>query len=149
MATYEEAIDLMYATFKTAWDAGTTAIVGYIPEVQYEGVRSDKHEPQGKAWARLSVRNAVEGQATLGTPQIGKHEYETVGTLTIQLFFPKADNTAMVTGRRLAQLVRNAYRSISSGDEVWYRDATIREQPPGNRWYQINVTVTYTFMETV
>lgn len=150
MTTYEEAIDLMYGAFKTAWDAEASGIIGYTPEVEYEGVRDNRHAKGGKAFARLSVRNVIERQATLGSPGgAGKHEYETIGLMVVQLFLPKSDNTAMVSGRRLAQLVRNTYRSVSAGGEVWFRDATIREQPPGNRWYQINVTIEYNFMETV
>ena len=145
MATYEEAIDLMYGTFKTAWDAGAAAIAGYVPEVQYEGVRSDKHAPNNKIWARLSVRNAIEDQSAMGTPQIGKHVYTSVGTLIIELYLPKNDNNALVVGRRLAQLVQNAYRSVSSGAEVWYREVTIREQPPEERWYRVDVNGIYTF----
>lgn len=151
MTTYENAIDLMYGLFKTAFDAGAGAIVGGpVPYVQYEGITPSKPAPNNKIWARLFVRNVNESQATLGSPDgPGKHEYESVGFLTVQLFLPKDDNGAIVRGRRLAQLVRNAYRSVSANGEVWFRDATIRERPPEERWYVIDISVTYEFMETV
>lgn len=154
--TYEEAIDAMFATFNTAWNAGAAAIVGYVPDVRYEGVPdeddgdSKRHAPTSKYWARLTVRNALEQQATLGTPHgPGTHEYESVGTLSIQLFLPKKEADAMVIGRRLGMLARNAFRGVASGDEVWYNDATLRERAPEDRWYRIDVTATYRFMETV
>lgn len=153
--TYEEAIDAMFVTFKTAWDADAAAIVGYLPDVRYEGVPDDesddkRHAKQSKYWARLTVRNAVERQATLGSPHgPGTHEYESFGTIAIQLFLPKKDDTALVVGRRLGMLVRNAFRGVASGDEVWFTDATLRERNPEDRWYRIDVTATYRFMETV
>jgi hypothetical protein len=149
MATYEEAIDLIYGRFRTAWNAQATAIAGYLPEVKYEGVEDDKNASQSKIWSRVSTRGVIGRQATLGTPQVGKHEYETVGLVTVQIFLPKKDATAITKGRRLAQVAQNAYRSIAAGDEVWFRDATIKEQPPETSWYQINVTAEYNFMETV
>ena len=153
--TYEEAIDAMFKTFADAWNADASAIVGYLPDVRYEGVPDDedddkRHAKQSKYWARLTVRNAVERQATLGTPHgPGTHEYESFGTVSVQLFLPKKDGRALVVGRRLGMLARNAFRGVASGDEVWYTDATLRERNPEDRWYRIDVTATYRFTETV
>lgn len=154
--TYEEAIDAMFATFKDAWEGGAAAIVGYVPEVRYEGITDPdegddkRHAPQSKYWARLTVRNAIEGQMSLGTPSgPGTHEYESIGTLSIQLYLPKKDDDALVLGRRLGMLARNAYRGVASGDEVWYTEVTLRERNPETRWKRIDVTATYRFTETV
>lgn len=152
MTTYSEAIDLMYATFKNAWDTNSITIVGYLPNVEYEGVPQDDdgtHADTNKYWARLSVRNVTEDQATLGSPEVGKHEYETVGIITIELYGPKQDNTAITKLRKLGEFVRNAYRSVASGGEVCYREVTLRERGGESRWRRVDVTAVYTFMETV
>jgi hypothetical protein len=154
--TYEEAIDAMFTTFSDAWNGGAFAIVGYVPDVRYEGLPDDDEDDDkrfpnaGKYWARVTVRNALEQQATLGTPHgPGTHEYDSFGTIRVQLFMPKKDGAAMVIGRRLGMLARNAFRGVASGDEVWYSDATLAERAPETRWYRIDVTATYRFRETV
>lgn len=154
MPTYEEAIDLIYATFKDAWDANASGVVGYVPEVRYEGVPEDdsdgkRHAPTSKYWARLSVRNALEDNAGVGRASAnGARLYQTVGTLSIEIYGPKQDNAAITKLRRLAMFTRSAYRGIASGDEVWYYEATIRERPSEERWHRIDVTAVYNYMET-
>jgi hypothetical protein len=147
MTTYENAIDIMYGVFKTAWDSGASPIIGYVPNAYYDEPATGDHDSLGVAFARLTVRNVAEGQITLGSPDgPGTHEYGTIGLLIAQIFVPKSDTSGVTSGRRLAKLVRDAYRV--AGGEVWFKDVTVREQPPGDRWRQFNVNVEYDFTET-
>lgn len=149
MTTYESAIDTMYGVFKTAWDIGASPIIGYVPVVEYDEPAKGNYDSLTAAFARLTVRNVLEGQLTLGTPDgPGTHEYGTAGLLIIQVFVPKDDNEGIVLGRRLAVLVRNAYRTAGVNGEVWFKNATVVEQPPDDRWRQFNVNVEYDYTET-
>lgn len=146
--TYEEALDAMYATFSAAWSSGAAAVVGYVPEVRREGVANANAAPLDKVYASFYVRNAVEDQATLGTPVgPGTHDYESVGLLVICIHGPKDDDASIGYLRKLATLVTNAYRR--AGGEVWYREVTRRERDPDERWYKVDVQATYEFRETV
>lgn len=148
MTTYDTAIDTMYGVFKAAWDTGASPIMGYLPDVEYDEPDEEGHAPIKQAFARLSVRNVAEGQLAMGNCEGHTKLYETLGLLIIQVFVPKSDNTGVVRGRALAVLVRDAYRTAGVGGEVWFKNATIREQPPGKRWRQFNINVEYDFTET-
>lgn len=150
MPTYEEAIDFMYSRFRDVWEAEAASVVGYtdMPLAIYEGMPVSQRTPTNEYWARLSVRNALDRQITIGSPGAGQYEYESAGTLTIELYLPKQDNAAITKGRRLAVIVRNAYRGVADGDCVWYFDATVRERAAEERWQRIDVTMTYSFNET-
>lgn len=149
MTTYSEAIDNMYGTFKTAWDSGSSPIIGYVPAVEYDEPDEDEHAPLDKAFARLTVRNLNEGLVAIGNCGNDTKLYETTGVLVVQVFVPKADNNGVVTGRALAVLIRDAYRAAGVNGEVWFKNATIREQTPGKRWRQFNVNVEYDFTEII
>ncbi|AJD83167.1 minor tail protein [Paracoccus phage vB_PmaS-R3] len=153
MPTYEEAIDLMYATFSDAWTAGAAAIVGYVPDVRYEGVpdqtETKRHDKTSRYWARLTVRNAFDNTAGVGRANSSEEFlYESVGNLSIEIYGPKQDNAAITKLRRLAMLSRSAYRGVASGGEVVYTEVTIRERPPEDRWQRIDVTAVYNYHET-
>ncbi len=148
MTTHSEALTLVYGRVKSAIEAQAAAAIGYVPTIEYEGVEPNKHAKKTDVWLRCSTRGIVGRQMTLGTPAPGKHDYESVNMLFVQVFAPKKDGAAIVKLRKIAQIVQSAYRSIAAGDEVWFRDATIREQPPEPDWYQANVTVEYNYVET-
>lgn len=148
MTTYSDAINNMYGTFKTAWDNGASPIIGYVPDVEYDEPDEEDRAPLDKAFARLAVRNLNEGLVAMGNCGNDTKLYETVGVLVVQVFVPKKDNNGVVTGRALAVLVRDAYRAAGVNGEVWFKNATIREQTPGKRWRQFNVNVEYDFTET-
>lgn len=149
MTTHSEALTQVYGKVKAAVEAQAAAAIGYVPTIEYEGVEADKHAKKTDVWLRCSTRGVVGRQMTLGTPEPGKHEYESVNMLFVQVFGPKKDGAAITKIRKIAQIAQNAYRSVAAGGEVWFRDATIREQPPEADWYQINVTVEYNYVETV
>ena len=150
MTTYEEAIDVMYVVFKAAWDSGASLIVGYTPAVLYDEPSSDGHDSLDKIFARVTVRNALEDQSSLGSPDgPGQHKYTSEGILIIQIFVPKSDDEGVTLGRRLGMLVRDAFRTAGTAGEVEFTGVTLREQPPREGWRYFNVNADYTFMETV
>lgn len=147
MTTHSEALDLVYGALASAM-ASATAITGGPVPVIYEGAPNNPKAPKRGFWAMAAVRGVIGRQTTLGSPQIGQHDYEQVNMLFVQLFVSKTEGYGMDDLRQLAQIVRSAYRSIAAGQVVWFRDATIREQPPETDWYSINVTVEYSHTET-
>lgn len=148
MTTYSDAIDAMYGTFKAVWDKGASSIIGYTPGVEYDEPDAGARAPLDKAFARLAVRNLNEGLIAMGNCEGDTKLYNTVGVLIVQVFVPKKDNNGVVTGRALAVLVRDAYRAAGVNGEVWFKNATIREQAPDERWRQFNINVEYDFTET-
>jgi len=143
--TYDEAIDQIFSIFRTAWNAKSAAIVGYIPEVRWPGVEEPDTPNTDKFWVRVSQQTVKEGQSTLRND--GCTRYTTDGLLFIQLFCPKSDSKSMEKGRKLAMLARDAYRGNSTDGKVWFRDARIKELPPEKDWYRFNIIAEYEYDE--
>lgn len=148
MTTYSGAIDTMYGVFKTSWDSGASPIIGYTPGVDYDDEDNGQLAKLDQAFARVTLRNLSEGQIGMGEAGGGAKLHETLGVLIMQVFVPRKDNQGATTARALAVLVRDAFREAGAGGDVWFKNATILEQPLSIRWRQININVEYDFTET-
>lgn len=145
--TYENAVSEMFERFYSVWQAGTTAIVGYVPEVRWQGVENGQAPGYDKFWVRVSQQTVLEQQSTLRNPTCGQR-FRTDGLLFIQLFCPKSDPSAMEFGRKLATLARNAFRGYTTASGVWFRNPRVSELESEERWVRLNVTVNYQYDET-
>jgi|SRR5688572_14082970 len=146
---YDEARDEMFALFKAAWDANTTAIAGYVPEVRWQGKELTTKPDRSKYWARVSLQSVLEQQATLSNCVIepGKKKYESAGLIFVQVFAPKAIATAYDTLQKLAIVARDAYRGKTTPGNVWFRNVRINTLEPEELFYRLNVVGEYEFDE--
>ena len=136
MTTHSEAAEAIYAAFQTAWL--TTGL-------QYTFDSESFSPPSLAAWARLSVRNTLGTQETLG--RVGQRNFSRRGSAIVQVFTPLNQGTAQA--RSLATVAKNAFEGKTlSGTDVTFRDVTIREIGPDSTWYQINVDAAFEFFET-
>jgi hypothetical protein len=147
MNTFETGLDNVFKPFWTAWQAGATTIVGYIPDVQWHGTEEGQPHERSKFWARGSQKVLESSQATFRSAT-SQHRLTTYGTVYVQVFCPFTATKAATLGRRLAVLVRNAYTGKESGG-VWFRNPKIVERPTDKDWFQLVVSVDYTFDELV
>jgi len=145
-ATYEEAIDQMSAFFKVAWDANTTAIVGYVPEVFWPGVEKENAPDVAKYWARFTQEGVNEEQTTL-TGDAGCQRFTPEGLIVIQVFCPKLDSVSMENGRKLATVGKEAYRGKKTSGGIWFRNVKIKELTPEAKWNRFNVIAEYEYDE--
>lgn len=144
--TYEQAINDMFSQFFTIWQAGASAIVGYTPEVIWHGVEEGVTPDRSKFWARASHKTALTEQAAF---TVGSKHFTTKGILYIQVFCPFTTQKAVGLGRKLAVLVRNAYSGKESAGGVWFRNPKIVDRPVDKDWFQLVVSVEYTFDEDI
>lgn len=146
---YSEAADEMLALFKAAWEAGSGAIAGYIPEVRWPGVEKTAKPDSSKFWVRVSLQGIKEGQATLSNC-VGlnfKKRYEAKGLIFVQLFCPKSLETAVNKGRFLATVARNAFRGKTTAGGVIFRHARFSELPQEELFHRFNIVAEYEFDE--
>lgn len=146
----EEAIDLMFARFRTAWNAQAAAIVGYVPDVQYQGINAFAKPNTARYFARVSQRTVLESQSTLSTQcgLPGQKRFTTDGLLFVQIFGPTTDKKASLLAPRLARIARNAYRSNVPGDSILYRKARIQDGlEPEAEFVRFNVVTEYQYDE--
>lgn len=146
MTEYEEAIDEMFALFNIAWQAGTSSIVSYIPEIQWPGVEPAVKQDASKYWCRVSQRTVSEEQSCLKNSE-GVTTYTAEGNVFIQLFCPRSDSQSMQLGRKLAVVARNAFRGKTTSGKVWFRNCRIKELDPEEKYNRFNVVCDYQYDE--
>lgn len=128
----------MSATF---FDDVTTAIRTKVRDeiavggftVQYDNEK-DFAQPEGAAWARLSILFGEAAKVDTGSPSANRHRH--VGTVILQVFHPLM--TGMGEGWERVDLIKNAFLNATVGGAVF------RTPRPSNvgrdgKWHQINV----------
>lgn len=145
---YVNAVDEIFALFLAAWQASAPGIVGYTPVVYWPGVVEPTSPDLTKFWARASQQTVREEQATLSEPdQAGKKRYQNDGLVFVQIFCPPAASGAMLKGRQLGEIAKNAFRGKQTSSNVWFRNARIQELAPEPAWLRFNVVAEYQYDE--
>lgn len=135
-ATFDVANDEILAFFDAAW-TGTGLLA------LYENVHGDKPTAQ-EAWARVSLRNAPRGQTSL-TGANGTNRFDRTGILTVQIFIPNGQGLSQ--GYNLGKIVIDAFEGKTTASQVWFRNAGITPIGPSDEWFQLNVTVEFSYDE--
>jgi hypothetical protein len=139
--TYSDAIDTLFGIVNAAW-AGALSIVGYTPEIRWQGREVPNKPPINKIWARVSSQIVTDTQASLADKN-SKRIYHAKGLLYIQLFCPRTDD--LTIPRLFAQYIREAFRSESSDGNIWFTNPRIVEQPPTKAHYPIVVSTNFEY----
>lgn len=149
MIEFNDVRDEIATLFQTAWQANTVSIVGYVPEIQWQGVQT-RNQPDGsKYWVRFSKQTVIEQQVTLSTCEglPGQRKYEASGLVFIQIFCPKSDSQAFDLGQQLATVARNAFRGKVTPGRIWFRNVRINELEPEELYQRFNVVSEYEYNE--
>lgn len=149
MIEFDEVNDEVNALFLSAWNAGSAAIVGYIPEIRWQGVQYRDLPDGSKFWARLHKETVIEEQASLSTCEglPGQKKYTASGLVFVQLFCPKSETRAFDLGQKLAKLTRNAFRGKSTPGKIWFRNVRINEIGPEQLYERFNVVTEFEYDE--
>lgn len=149
-AELDVAVKEMQALFKAAWQANAGSIFGYVPEIEWYGKETASKVDRSKVWARFATENVFEQQATLSTciDQPFSRRYNGSGLIFVQLFLPKTVANAVINGRKLAKVARNAFRGKKTESGVVFYNARINDNmPPEELFYRINVVAEYDYDE--
>lgn len=149
MIEFDDVNDEINSLFFSAWNAGSAAIVGYVPEMRWQGVQYRDLPDGSKFWGRLSKQTVFEEQASLsnceGLP--GKKKYTASGLVFLQLFCPKSNTQAFELGQQLAKLGRNAFRGKTTPGKIWFRNVRINELDPEELYERFNVVTEFEYDE--
>lgn len=145
MISYSEARSEINGAFLDAWNAQTAAIVGYIPEVRWQGIQYRSLPDGSKFWIRVSEQAVQEAQTTFA--EAGKQRFTASGLVFVQVFCPKSDSQCYEKGLKLAEIAKSAFRGKSTLGGVWFRNTTIRELPQEELYERFNVTSEFEFDE--
>lgn len=149
MIEFDEVDDEIKALFLAAWQANAGAVVGYIPEVRWQGVQYRSLPDGSQFWARLSKQTVFEEQATLSTCEgkPGQRKYTASGLVFVQLFCPKSNTQAFELGQKLAKVARNAFRGKTTPGKIWFRNTRINEINPEELYERFNVVTEFEYDE--
>lgn len=149
LLTYPEAVDNMNARFLAAWNAETAAIVGYVPEIRWDGNEKKAPPPGGLYFVIHSVQNVKDGQSTLSNnvSRPGVKRFTSIGLVIMQLYMPKNVQDPKPNGRALAMIAKNAYRSGDNSSGIWFKNVRINDLPSFEDWYRLNVIAEYQYDE--
>lgn len=149
MITYEQTNDEINAAFLAEWNAHSSSIVGYTPEIRWQNVQQRAVPDGSKFWVRVSKDTIYERQATLSTCEgiPGQRKYTANGLVFIQLFCPKSDAQAFELGQQLAMVARNAFRGKTTPGNIWFRNVRINEIQPEELYFRINIIAEFEYDE--
>jgi hypothetical protein len=142
--TYNNARDEMFGIIKAAW-SGSTDVVGYEPDIRWQGAPQGSAPDMDKYWARVSIQIVTDKQETLASDSLGKRLYKATGLIYFQLFCPRNVANPTINGITLAELIRGAFRKASPSGSIFFYNQAIRELPPTDENYPINVVATFEY----
>lgn len=143
---YPDAVDEMFTTVKAMID-DSTDIIGYIPEVRWQGVPVARKTSPDKFWARASQMVVTENQASLANEN-DTRKWETIGLLYVQIFAPRNQPGSADKARLLADKIRDAFRQSSLSGEIWYRKQKVVQLPETEQSYPFNIVIEF-YYETL
>ena len=132
MTTIDEAREAVYARWIAEWGSRTI----------YTFENEKFTEPENEVWIRVSVRNLVGGQKTLG-PKNGR-KFERKAAIYVQIFAPK--ETGMADSGSHAQFALGIYEGESFSDLDCF-DGSARELPEEEKWQPILVEIFFDYAE--
>lgn len=140
---YQAAIDEMFGMIKTAVESAAAQAIAVI-DMRWPGMPKPAAVPMDSYWARISTQIVTDNQSSL-TNANGVKRFRAIGLLYFQLFCPRTQPSRLDSGRQLAELVQKAFRSPAPSGSIQFRSAQIRELPPTEENYPINVVVTFEY----
>jgi len=144
-SNYTNAINTLFSRFRSQWILQSPSIVGYVPDIQWQGVEKDAPPPNDEFFVRVSNKTIDERPTTLrganGT------RYETVGNLTCELYCPKTEN-GITKGRELATLARDIFKGKRLSEVVSIIKTEVKEIDNAREKEYLFLTITrYTYFE--
>lgn len=131
MTTLNEARQVVYNRFITEWGVTTPFV---LDNEQFDA------EQINSAWVRLSIKNKIAGQETLGV--IKRRRFKRDALLFVQVFTPV--NIGLSEGDILCEKVRCIFEGINISD-VWFSASTIRENGTDGAWFQMLVETEFSY----
>jgi hypothetical protein len=120
-------------------------------ELRYGGDTSgaNKEPPANdKYWARISRRVVDEPQETLRNGD-QQRRFVSIGLVFVQLFCPVTESNAQDNMDKIAELIRNDFRTYQ-GAECEFTGAAINDTIPAEpAWLRANVTSNYQYRQFI
>ncbi len=139
----------MLTHIQTCWDAGAGAIVGYVPDIRFQGVEEGALPGADKYWMRVSTQGVANPQRghRVNEPGVSKPVFDNLGFITLQLFAPMKSVDSWEKGELLSELGQGMFMASDIGGGIWFRNPRIRQNDNDGTWYRWNVIADYQFSQ--
>ena len=133
----------------SCWQAYALGIVGYAPEIRWQGVELGFLPGSDKFWMRVSTQGVASPQRGHRMPQVGisKPVYDNLGFITLQIFAPMKSADSYEKGELLAGLGQGMFMASETAGSIWFRNPRIRELDNDGSWFRWNVIADYQFSQ--
>lgn len=139
-STIEEARNILSNFARTEWESATTAAGFSGAPLSYDNLDFD---PPNAPWGRLSVKHNEMSRASLGSATA---LFRRTGMLSLQIFIPIGLGT--LPADRIADPLVQAFEVPGQTDNIWFRNARVREIGPDGTYYQTNFQVEFVWDRT-
>jgi hypothetical protein len=156
MITPQNARKEMFALLANKWAAGAghvgsaASVVGYAPEIRYQGVEKAELPGADKFWLRAKTTNVTTRQRghQVDEPGVSKVVYDTFGFITLELSAPMKSPSSYAKGELLSELGQCMFMASDTPGGVWFRNPRIIILDNDGTWYRWDVIADYQFSHT-
>ena len=135
MATINQVRELVYQTFVSGW--GTTTVFTF---------ENEKFDPPNNAsWVRLSVRNTISSQETLG--KITNRKFQRNAIIFAQIY-TLADSMGMKPGDTLGETLRSILEGKTLSSEAYTTSTLLREAGTEGAWFVLIAETNLVYFDT-
>jgi hypothetical protein len=147
--TPQNARKELFALVDSIWQAQTNAIIGYIPEVRWQGMQESAIPASSKFWMRVSTKGVSNRQRGFSMPDNGQSHaiFDNIGFITLQIFAPMTSPTGYAKGELLSAKGQCMFMATETGGAIWFRNPRIIELDNDGTWYRWNVVADYQFSQ--
>lgn len=141
----------MFALVTKCWKLRAPAIVGYVPEIRFQGVEEGALPGADKFWMRASTKSVTTRQSGHRSVDFGGADdvvYDSYGFITLQMFAPMKGKDTWNKGELLSELGQRMFMASETGSGVWFRNPRINDLNNDGTWYRWNVIADYQFSQT-
>jgi len=135
MTSYQQAQDIMFGIFKTAWDS--TGLNAYYQEVR-EPIPQNEN-----SWASVFLGGIDSRQSALSN-DLGNRKFTRFSTLIIQIFVHHGKG--LQTVNNLVKLITDAFEGISATG-VFVRNTEVSSSKRDGSFIQTNLTINFSYDE--
>lgn len=137
--SYEEARNALSNFTRTQWEAAVAAAGHADAPLTYDNISFDPPEDLA-LWGRLTIHHLEGARASLGGASA---RFRRQGMVSIQVFTPIGEGTLLAD--RVGDPLVEAFEIPGQIDNIWFRNARMREVGSDGTAHQVNVEVEFIF----
>lgn len=137
--------NVIFEKFTAEFPAAAATILGYTPEIRYQGSEKSEKPNYSRVWVRISTQTVEETQTTLAD-QNGVRRWGVAGLIFVQVFAPQSAVNGWDLGNRVADAAKKVFRgqtTPSPDAKIWFYNARVRELDSEESAYRFNVVAEY------